>query len=106
MLFWYDAPMSRSGELAALTRSMLQSCGVAGEAQAVPVPEKELLKCMGAIGSSDTYLIDRAGVVVDVAGEIIRQRHGGRIIALNPEDPGKQAISGNLKQNDLTAEKI
>jgi hypothetical protein len=106
VLFWYDAPMSRSGELAALTRSMLQACGVAGEAQAVPVPEKELLKWEGAIGSSDTYLIDRAGVVVDVAGEIIRQRHGGRIIALNPEDPGKQAISGNLKQNDLTAEKI
>jgi hypothetical protein len=106
VMFWYDAPMSRSGELATLTRSMLQAGGVAGEARAVPVPEKELVAGDGAIGSSDTYLIDRAGVVVDVAGEIIRQSYGCQIIALNPKDPGKQALPGILKENDLTAEKI
>jgi hypothetical protein len=95
--FWYDAPMSRSGELAAATRSMLAACRLAGEAQAVPVPEKLLLDFAGAIGSSDTYLIDRAELVVDVAGEIIRQLDGVQIIALKPEDPEKQIIPSNLK---------
>jgi hypothetical protein len=104
--FWYDAPMSRSGELAATTESILRVWQLTGEARAVPVPEKQLLEFSGAIGSSDSYLIDQAGLVVDVAGEIIRQGAGGRIILLKPEDPEKQAVSGKLKQNDLTAEKI
>jgi hypothetical protein len=104
--FWYDAPMSRSGDLAAVTRKILAVCRLPGEAQAVPVPEKHLLEFDGAIGSSDSYLLDRAGQVVDVAGEIIRQKLAGRIIALTPAGPEKQAISGNFKENDLTAENI
>ncbi len=73
VMFWYDAPMSRSGELAANTRRILQQHHLRGEAQAVPVPEKRLLEFEGVIATSDTYLIDRSRVVADVAGEIIRQ---------------------------------
>ncbi len=83
--FWYDAPMSRSGELAATTRRILQDCELPGDAQAVPVPEKRLLEFAGVIGSSDTYLIDRSGLVADVAGEIIRQLPGVQIIGLRTE---------------------
>ncbi len=86
VMFWYDGPMSRSGELAAATRRILQVCQVAGDAQAVPVPEKELLKFPGVIGSSDTYLIDRSEQVIDVAGEIIRQLPQVQIIALAEEE--------------------
>lgn len=86
VMFWYDGPMSRSGELAAATCRILQVCQVAGDAQAVPVPEKELLKFPGAIGSSDTYLIDRSEQVIDVAGEIIRQLPQVQIIALAEEE--------------------
>ena len=84
-MFWYDAPMSRSGELAARTREILQDCQLPGDAQAVPVPEKRLLEFKGVIGSSDTYLIDRSGLVADVAGEIIRQMPGVQIINLRTE---------------------
>ncbi len=80
--FWYDAPMSHSGELAATTRRILQDCQLLGDAQAVPVPEKRLLEFAGVIGSSDTYLIDRSEFVADVAGEIIRQMPQIRIISL------------------------
>jgi hypothetical protein len=80
--FWYDAPMSRSGELAATTRRILLDCQLPGDAQAVPVPEKLLLEFEGVIGSSDTFLIDRLGLVADVAGEIIRQLPGMQIIML------------------------
>jgi hypothetical protein len=73
VMFWYDAPMSHSGELAVTTRRILQQHHRRVEAQAVPVPEKRLLEFVGVIGTSDTYLIDRFGLVADVAGEIIRQ---------------------------------
>lgn len=80
---YYDAPMSRSGELAALTRTILAAAGLAGSAEAVPVPEALLLADGGVIASSDTDLIDRCSQVVDVAGEIIRQGDSGPLISLN-----------------------
>jgi hypothetical protein len=95
--FWYDAPMSRSGELAAMTRDIMQACHLSGEARAVAVPEKWLLEDSGVIGSSDTDLIDRAQQVVDVAGEIIRQLPMVEIVGLRPEDPEHQELPGNLK---------
>lgn len=70
---YYDAPMSRSGELAALTRTICLAGGLNGEAQAVPVPEHKLLHAQGVIASSDTHLIDHCRQVVDLAGEMIRQ---------------------------------
>jgi hypothetical protein len=85
VMVWYDAPMSRSGELAAQTRRIFQACQLAGDARAVPVPEKQLLEFSGVIGSSDTYLIDQAEQVIDVAGEIIRQLSQVRIISLAGE---------------------
>ena len=75
--------MSRSGELAAITRRILQNYHITGDAQAVAVPEKYLLEFRGVIGSSDTYLIDRSEQVVDVAGEIIRQLPQVKIITLS-----------------------
>jgi hypothetical protein len=95
--FWFDAPMSRSGELAATTRKIMQACRLPGEAQAVPVPEKRLLEGTDVIGSSDTYVIDRSWQVVDVAGEIIRQMSGVGIIGLRLEEPEKQELPGKLK---------
>jgi hypothetical protein len=82
--------MSRSGDLAALTRKIMHAWQLSGDAQAVPVPEKMLLEFIGAIGSSDTYLLDRVERVVDVAGEIIRQMPGVRIVALKPDWAKKQ----------------
>lgn len=80
---YYDAPMSRSGELAALTRTILAASGLTGSAQAVPVPELRLLADGGVIASSDTDLIDRCSQVVDVAGEIIRQDDHDHLISLD-----------------------
>lgn len=84
--FYYDAPMSHSGDLAATTRRILRDHHLSGDAQAVPVPEKELLEFPGAIASSDTHLIDRSGLVVDVAGEILRQIPGVWIVSLAEGD--------------------
>ncbi|MBW1917686.1 MAG: DUF434 domain-containing protein [Deltaproteobacteria bacterium] len=80
---WYDAPLSRSGELAARTRQLFRDHGLAGDAQAVAVPEKALIAEPIPVGTSDTALIDQVAVVVDVAGEILRPRPGIRIISFN-----------------------
>jgi len=70
---YYDAPLSMSGELARRTGELWGGRGLKVEALAVPVPERELLAFPGPIASSDTALIDAHPLVVDLAGEIIRQ---------------------------------
>lgn len=82
VMVWYDAPMSRSGELAKHTRQILQEYGLLGEVEAVLQPENKLMAFQGVIGTSDTQLIDQATAVVDVAGEIIRRLPRVNLITL------------------------
>jgi hypothetical protein len=70
---FYDAPLSRSGELARLTKEAGAARGLQLTAAAVPVPERELQDFPGPIATSDTALIDARAVVVDLAGELIRR---------------------------------
>jgi hypothetical protein len=80
--FFYDAPMSRSGELARLTREVLAARGLAGKAAAAPVPERELADFPGPIATSDTAMIAAHDLVVDLAGEIIRKEGTWPLIEL------------------------
>ncbi len=73
---FYDAPMSKSGELTRRTREIFQETGLGCEALAVPVPEKELLAFPGAVATSDTHVIDARQGIVDLAGEIIKEESG------------------------------
>jgi hypothetical protein len=79
---FYDAPLSRSGDLARRTREIFASRGVTVQAAAVPVPERELAAFPGAIATSDTALIDAHQTLVDLAGEIIRRQGGWPFIDL------------------------
>lgn len=76
VLVLYDAPLSRSGELARRTFEIFAAQGLTAEVRAVPVPEKELLVFPGAVATSDTHLIDARLELVDLAGEIILQETG------------------------------
>lgn len=69
---WFDAPISRSGELAARVEDILVQAGVPARARAVPVPERELLRHQGPVASSDSALMDQVAQPLDLAGEIIR----------------------------------
>lgn len=66
-----DAPLSKSGELAARLRGLLAELGLPGEALAVAVPEKELLLHPGPVASSDGAILDAVAWPVDLAGGII-----------------------------------
>jgi hypothetical protein len=83
---FYDAPLSRSGELARRTREIFASRGITVQAAAVPVPERELAAFPGAIATSDTALIDAHGTTVDLAGEIIRRESRGQILDFQRPD--------------------
>ncbi|MDD3581739.1 MAG: DUF434 domain-containing protein [Desulfobacca sp.] len=82
---WYDAPLSRSGELAARTRQIFQAHGLVVEARAVAVPEKCLMAEAIPVSTSDTAVIDQLPVVVDVAGEILRGYPPAQIISFVPQ---------------------
>jgi hypothetical protein len=84
---FYDAPLSRSGELARRTREILASRGLAVRAAAVPVPERELAAFPGVIATSDTALIDARATLVDLAGEIIRRQRQWPLINLGESGP-------------------
>jgi hypothetical protein len=86
---FYDAPLSRSGELAQRTREIFASRGLIIQAQAVPVPEQVLAAFPGAVATSDTALIDAHEPVVDLAGEIIRPNPAWRLIDLKESGPGE-----------------
>ncbi len=77
---YYDAPMSKSGELARRTRELWAQRGLKVTAAAVPVPERELSVWAGPIATSDTGMIDQVEMVVDLAGEIIRGEPAWRVL--------------------------
>ncbi len=85
---YYDAPMSRSGELARRTAELWTARGLTVRVAAVPVPERELTAFSGPIATSDTALIDSHPEVVDLAGEIIRRHPAWRPLALGEPEPG------------------
>ncbi len=72
-LFFFDSPISRSGNLAQEVRDLLKNEELSGDAQAVKVPEKILIGFPGVVATSDTAIIDQSEKVVDLAGHIIRQ---------------------------------
>ena len=79
ILFLFDGPISRSGELAREARERMEKESLPGEALAVPVPERILLGFHGVVATSDTAIIDRCEEIFDLAGWIIRgeRKRGG-----------------------------
>jgi hypothetical protein len=74
VLFLLDAPISGSGKLAARVRDLLRERGIAGDAQAVKVPERIMVGYQGIIATSDTALIDQSNQVFDWAGYLIKEK--------------------------------
>jgi len=73
VLFLFDAPMSHSGELAAMYRERLKGAGFHGDARAVPVPEREFPYADCVVASSDHAVLDAGSTWIDLAARIIEQ---------------------------------
>lgn len=66
-LFLFDAPMSHSGLIASRYRQRLKTLGLAGEARAVPVPEREFCYAECVVSSSDHAVLEQARQWLDLA---------------------------------------
>lgn len=72
-LFLFDAPISKSGNLAQEVRILLKKGELPGDARAVRVPEKILIGFPGVIATSDTAVIDQSKMALDLAGYILKK---------------------------------
>jgi hypothetical protein len=94
VLFLFDAPMSRSGELAAMYRKRLKEARLSGDAIAVAVPEREFPPENHVAASSDRAVLDAGNTWIDLACRIIEYFGTPEITAdfsamipANPEKP-------------------
>jgi hypothetical protein len=71
-LFFLDAPIRQSGELAAALRLALKSCHLLGDAQVLKVPENRLIGGEGLVASSDSAVLDGARRGFDLAAAAIK----------------------------------
>ena len=70
--FFYDRPVSRSGELAQLTRELMEKNQLQGSATTSPCVDRELAKNSAdtVVATSDGPLMDKVKRVVDLPGLI------------------------------------
>lgn len=71
VLFLFDSPMSHSGVLAGLYRRYLSGIGIAGDARAVPVPEREIPYRQCVVASSDSVVMDASCQWLDLARGVL-----------------------------------
>ena len=69
-----DAPLPKSGELAARIRQWMKCAKIKGDVTTATRPESSLLALKGIKASADSVIIDRSARVFDLAGHIIRRR--------------------------------
>jgi len=67
VVFLFDAPLSRSGQMAEGYRQRMKKLGIAGSARAVPVPEREFNYRECVIASSDRAVLDASTEWLDLA---------------------------------------
>lgn len=73
VLFLFDAPMNRSGELASMYRERFRKAGLSGDARAVAVPEREFPPERHVVAGSDRAVLDASIAWIDLACQIIER---------------------------------
>ncbi|ALM76247.1 DUF434 domain-containing protein [Thermococcus barophilus] len=73
VVFLYDKPVSKSGEVAEITGRIMKKVGLSGSAKAVPSPDFELKK-FKTVATSDFAVIDSVEHAVDIPQEYALRR--------------------------------
>ncbi|WP_324735129.1 DUF434 domain-containing protein [Thermococcus sp. SY098] len=73
VVFLYDKPVSKSGEIAELTGRIMKKVGLSGSAKVVPSPDFELKK-FETVATSDFAVIDSVEHAVDIPQEYASRR--------------------------------
>lgn len=84
-LFFLDAPIRQSGELAAVLRAALKSWKLPGDAQTLKVPESRLIGSEDVVASSDSVVLDGVRQGLDFAATAIKSLpQGVNLIDFSP----------------------
>ncbi len=81
--FCYDSQVSRSGELAALTRDILSRFELEGSAKTAKLADREALAFGDILATSDAVLIDKGRRLFDLAVEVARRNSPTQILPLS-----------------------
>lgn len=74
-LIFFDSPISRSGELAAITRQKMKEYGIKGTAQVAKQTDNAVLKKGQVAATSDSVILQKAKKTFDLAGHIVRKNN-------------------------------
>jgi hypothetical protein len=85
--FFYDKQVSKSGLLASTTRRMIAEFELQGTATTTQKADVATLRSGGIVVSSDTVIIQKAGKVFDLAGDLADQLSYKNVIQLPPQNP-------------------
>ena len=72
-IFIIDQPISKSGELAAKIRKLLEENNIKGTAKTTKHPDKEITQTSGIIATSDTIIIDKVEKTLDLPAYIFKK---------------------------------
>jgi len=81
-IFYYESQISRSGEISALTRKILEEEGMKGSAETEKSVDSALLRDRCVVVSSDSVVIHRADRFFDLAGYIILKERPYNLVSL------------------------
>ena len=82
-LFFFDKSISKSGEISGKVRALLSEHSIVGASMTVPSSDYSVLKSGEIIATSDSIVADKAALLFDLAGYIIRERLNVKPVALN-----------------------
>jgi hypothetical protein len=74
--FVFDRLISRSGELSKQVANEMKACDIPGGASTATSADFEVLKRGEIVSSSDSIIVDKAKLVFDLAGHVIREQLG------------------------------
>ncbi|MHA1578938.1 MAG: DUF434 domain-containing protein [Candidatus Freyarchaeota archaeon] len=74
-LIFFDSPVSKSGELAAITRRKMEEHGINGTAQVVKQADNAVLRRGEVAATSDSVILQKAKKTFDLAGYIVRKKN-------------------------------
>ncbi len=77
----YEGQVSKSGEVAALTRRILREMGLEGEARTTKTVDSELIKSGEIVATSDSIILLRCRRFFDIPGYLASKK-GARILKL------------------------
>jgi hypothetical protein len=78
-LIFFDSPVSRSGELAAITRQKMEKYRIKGTAQVAKQADNAVLRKGQVAATSDSVILQKAKKTIDIAGYIVRKNNYTRL---------------------------